>query len=195
MKPGLAAFAVLAVEQQVLDFLRKIFERRAEVDAVSVGHDLQLVDQILRRRARAQPAFEQRLRPVGDHLRGIEVVVAAQAVALRAGAIGAVEGERARLQLRHVDAAVGAGQPLANKAALRRRLPRPAPGRLPASSPGRRKFEAVLNPGLHQQAVDDDFDGVVFALVELEVFFEIHQFAVHAGAGESVLGQLLQSLS
>jgi hypothetical protein len=52
-------------------------------------------------------------------------------------------------------------------------------------------FEAMLDSGLDQQAIDHDFDGVILALVEREVVFEIHQFAIDAGAGETVLDELL----
>jgi hypothetical protein len=49
----------------------------------------------------------------------------------------------------------------------------------------------MLNPRLHQQAVDDNFNGVVFALVEIEVVLKIDQFAVDACAGVAVLEQRL----
>ncbi len=54
-----------------------------------------------------------------------------------------------------------------------------------------RKFEAVFDSRLHQQAIHNDFDGVVLALVEREVVLQVHQFAIDAGAGETVLDKLL----
>ncbi len=52
----------------------------------------------------------------------------------------------------------------------------------------------MLDAGLHQQAVDHDFDGVVLALVELEIVFQAHQFAVDASAREAVLDELFHLL-
>ena len=80
-----------------------------EVDLVLFGGELDEAEQILRGRAGAHGAVEQGLGPVGDGLGGVEVVDAAEAVALGAGAVGGVEGEAAGLELGHVDAAVGAG--------------------------------------------------------------------------------------
>ena len=52
----------------------------------------------------------------------------------------------------------------------------------------------MLDARLYQKAVDHNFDGVVLALIELEVFFHAHQFAVDPGAGEAMLNQLLHFL-
>ncbi len=49
----------------------------------------------------------------------------------------------------------------------------------------------MLDPRLHQQAVDNHFDGVILALVEIEVVLEIDQFAIDAGAGVAMLEQSL----
>ncbi len=97
------------VDQDVLLLRRQIFERELEVDLVAVGGQMDELEQVLRGGAGAEAAVEQGLGPVGDDLGGIEVVERAQAVALRAGAEGGVEAEAARLQLGHVEAAVGAG--------------------------------------------------------------------------------------
>ena len=49
----------------------------------------------------------------------------------------------------------------------------------------------MLDSGLHQQAVDNNFDRVIFPLIELNFIFEIHQLAIHTRARVAVLGQLL----
>ena len=154
-------------------------------------HDLQNVNQPLRRRTRPQSAIEQRLRPIGDHLRRIEIIAAAEAVTLGASSIHAVERKRARLELRHADAAIRAGQLLGIEllfAAHHRNLHQ-ATGQLHRQP--HRHFQAMLDAGLHQQAVDHHFDGVILALVEIQIVIQIHDFAVDAGPRVAVLEQRL----
>ena len=110
--PVLPALLRLSVKQQVLDFLRQLFKRRAQINPISRAHDLHLTNQIRRRRPRPQPALQQRLRPVVDHLRGIKIVLAAQPMALRTRPIRAIKRKRPRLQLRHVNPAIRTRQPL-----------------------------------------------------------------------------------
>ncbi len=98
------------IEQEVLDLLGKFFKRSAQVDPVRARHHVQLMNQALRRRSRPQAAIQQGLRPVADHLRGIEIVLAAQPVTLRASSVHAVERERTRFEQRHVNAAIRARQ-------------------------------------------------------------------------------------
>ncbi len=105
-----AAFAGFPVKQQVLNFLRKFLKWSVEIDAVRGSRDLQHVLQILRTGTWPQATIQQRLGPVDDDLGGIEVILAAQAMAFGTSAIGAVEGKRTRLELRDVDAAIGTGE-------------------------------------------------------------------------------------
>src|ERR1700746_1785439 len=49
----------------------------------------------------------------------------------------------------------------------------------------------MLDSGLHQQAVNHDFDGVILPFVELDFVVQIYQFAIYARAREAVLHQLL----
>ena len=112
-------------------------------------------------------------------------------MALGTGAIGTVEGERSRLQLRNADAAVGTGEARGIKRFVS--VDDGHQNETAAEFHGQsdREFEAVFDSGLHQQAIHDHFDGVVLALVEGEVVLQVHQFAIDAGAGESVLDKLL----
>ncbi len=129
------AAARFAVQEQILNLVRKLFKGRIEVDAVRRRRHLQRVDQPLRRRTRPQSAIEQRLRPIRDHFGGIEIIPTAEAVALGTSSIHAVERKRPRLELRHADAAIRTSQLLGIKL-LARRPPRlPAPTRPPTSSP------------------------------------------------------------
>jgi len=48
----------------------------------------------------------------------------------------------------------------------------------------------VFDSGLHQQAIHDHFDGVVLALIEGEVVFEVDQFAIDARRGRNRAGQV-----
>ena len=85
------------------------FEGQLDVDLVFFGGELDEAQEVGGAAAGAHGAVEQGLGPVGDGLGGIEVVDAAEAVALGAGAVGGVEGEAAGLEAGDVDAAVGAG--------------------------------------------------------------------------------------
>ena len=99
-------------------------------------------------------------------LAGIEGPLAAQPVAVFAGAVRAVEGERARLELRHAGAAFGARQLLRVEPlfAVDHRDQHQAVGQLGGGLDGR--FQALLDARLHQQPVHHHLDGVVLALVE-----------------------------
>jgi len=185
------AAARLAVQQQVLDFVGKLLKRHAEVDSVGCSHDLQTVDQTLRRRTRPQSAIEQRLRPVGDHLRRIEIVAVSEAVALGTRSIHTVEGERARLQLRYADAAIRASELFGVKLLIAADHGHLHQASSQLHRQAYRHFEAMLDARLHQQPVNHHFDGVVLALIEVEVVIQIHQLAVDAGAGIAVLEQRL----
>ena len=88
-----AAAPLLPVEQEILCLLRKFFERSPQIDAARRRNNLQLVNQILGCRTRAEASIQQRLRPVRDHFRRIEVILAAQPMALRTRSVHAVEGE------------------------------------------------------------------------------------------------------
>src|ERR1019366_9669584 len=96
-------------EEEGLLRFGELLERDFEVDLVLFGGELDEAEEIGRAGAGAHGSIEQRLGPVGDGLGGVEVVDAAEAVALGAGAVGGVEGEAAGLQAWDIDAAVRAG--------------------------------------------------------------------------------------
>ena len=80
-----------------------------DVDLVFFGGELDEAEEVGGAAAGAHGSVEERLGPVGDGLGGVEVVDAAEAVAVGAGAVVGVEGEAAGLEAGDVDAAVGAG--------------------------------------------------------------------------------------
>ena len=159
-----------------------------------LGEFLELLLHMPGTRARTQAAIEQRLGGIDDHFGRVEGPLAAQAVTLLAGAVRAVEGERARLQLRNAGAAFGAGQFLRIQPlfAVDHRDQHQAVGQLGGGLDGR--FQPLLDARLHQQAVHHHFDGVVLALVERDVFVERAQHAVDARAHEALPRQLLEVL-
>src|SRR5207245_5783344 len=107
--PLTAAFR-LAAEQQSLNFVRQLLEGRAEVKSVGGGGDLQHVYHILRGGAGTEATFEQGFGPVHDDLCGVEIIAAAEAMTLGAGAVGTVEGEVSGVRLREGDDTIGAGE-------------------------------------------------------------------------------------
>ena len=100
----------IAVENADFAGRRKLFERRVEAEAVRIGGELQRALEHRGAGAGAEAAVEERARPVGDDSGGIEIVFRTETVAGRAGAVGRIEAEGARLELRNGDAAVRAGQ-------------------------------------------------------------------------------------
>ena len=95
-----------AVEEQVLLGLESSRRGCLRLILYLSAASLMRLEEVLRAGAGAHGAVEQGLGPVGDGLGGVEVVDAAEAVALGAGAVVGVEGEAARLELGDVDAAV-----------------------------------------------------------------------------------------
>ena len=148
VEAGARGFALgRAVDQDVLLLGRQIFEGLLEVDLVAVGGQVDELEQVLRGGAGAEAAVEQGLGPVGDDLGGIEIVERAEAVALGAGAEGGVEAEAARLQLGHVEAAVGAGHGGGEELLFAVRQRRRGPGRWPLQGLGDGGFEALFDGG------------------------------------------------
>ena len=103
MKAGARRFVFArAVEQNLLLFWRQLLEGFFQVDLVALRRELDELEQILRGGAGAKRSVEQGLRPVGNDFGWIEVVDTAEAVAFRACAVSAVEGEAARLDRKSV---------------------------------------------------------------------------------------------
>src|SRR5690242_11592224 len=115
-------------------------------------------------------------------------------MAFGTSAVRTVEGKRARFKFRYVDAAVWTSQSFRVElfvTAYDRYLHQPT-GQLHGQPDGH--FKARLNPSLYQKPVHHNFDSVVLTLVERDTIFESDKFAVDAGPGESVLGELFEFL-
>ena len=132
--------------------------------------------------------------PVGDDQFLVEVHPGAQPPAVRAGPIGAVEGEHPGGEFRDADAAVRAGIPFAEEDLL------PA-GQGDADEafgkPGRRLqgiAEALPDPLLDDEAVDDHVDVVALVLVEGDPLGKLPDLSVHADADVAFLKEFRQFL-
>ncbi len=183
------------MKNEVLGAAGVLFERQVGVEAVVLGGELEGALEVGGAAAGAEAALEEGLRPVGDHLGGVELVAGAEAVAGGAGAVGGVEREAAGLELGHVDAAVGAGQAVGVEAlgAVDDGDGDQAAGELQGGVEG--SLQALLDAGLDEQAIDHDFDGVVAAAVEAGGLVERAEGAVDAGAGPALAGVLLELLA
>ena len=142
----------------------------------------------------AEAAFEQRLGPIHDHFGGIEIVFRAEAVAFGASAVGRIEAEGARLELRNGNAAIGAGEFFGIDVLF---AADDDDGDEPAGELQRRfdgLLEALRDAIFQQQAVHDDFDGVILAAVERNGLVEIDEVAIDARADVAFLGVFLEFL-
>src|ERR1700733_8834987 len=182
-----------SIEQQLLLLLREILEGLSQIDLVALRSQLQQTVEILRPTARAESAVGQRLRPIGNHLRGIEVIDASQAMTLRACAISAIERKASRLQLGDVESAVRARHRgriklflLACNCGKNQTV-----GHL--QSFGHRGFESLLNPRFENDAIDDGFNGVFFVTFQVNGVGEIAHLTVNAGA-EALLIQFVEQV-
>ena len=191
------AFLAGAVDEEVALLLGQVvpghvgvhFERRGD----GLEDLLQPADGELA--VRQQGALVDAHGAVGHHERRVDLLGGPEAVAGGAGAVRAVEAEDARLDLGQRDAAVHAGELLAEGEGL-------AVGGLDLD-------EAVGELGggldgvgepppqalLHDQPIDDDGDVVLELLVEVDVLLELAHLAVHLDAGEAVGAKLLEQLA
>ncbi len=136
---------------------------------------------------------------VGDDQLLRELALEAQAVAGGAGAVGRVEGEGARLQLRQPQPEFGAlgvvaGQ-LGGEELLR--AVKVHEGRALGEVAG--DLQAVRQPrldgGAHFEAVDDHLQGVLLLLVQVgDALGEVQHLAIHLGPDVAALHEVLEQL-
>ena len=116
----------------------------------------------------------------------------AEAVAFRAGAVGAVEGEIARLELGQADLAVGTEEGQGEEALFA--------GLVDDEDLAVRDFEGLVDGGAQTalgvgadlDRVDEDLDRVLAVLFEGDVVLEVAQDAVDPGPEEALLAQALE---
>ena len=132
--------------------------------------------------------------PVGNDQFLVEVHPGAQPPAVRAGPVGAVEGEHPGGELRDADAAVRAGVPFAEEDLL------PAGQGDADQAVGEPRgglqgvAQALADPLLDDQTVDHHIDVVALVLVEDDLLGQLPDLAVHADADVTLLQELLELL-
>ena len=190
--------ALDAVEEGIAHLLRQLGERsllvRAEVFDDGEERTLHVGRALLVGGGEGQEEFVGALGRVGDDFGRVNFKNRAEAVAAFARAVDRVEGERARLQRRDVDAADDAGHALRVEffLAVNDRDEHRAARQFERRADG--FGQTLVDAGLDEQAVNHRLDGVVAPLIELNLFVERQQFAVDARAEEAVFSQLLKLL-
>src|SRR5579884_4309731 len=185
----------MTVKEKVLDAGGVFFKRHVQIEAVGVGGELESALEDGGAGARTEAAVEKRARPVGDDFRGVEIVFRPEAVAGRTGAVGRIEAEGARLELRHADAAIGTSEFFGKDVLAARH---DGDGDEPAGELERRGdglLQAGSGASLDEQAVHDDFDGVILALVQGGRVVEGKELAVNPRANVAVLRELFELLA
>ena len=185
-----------AVEEDVLDRRRELLERGVDVELVVVGQGvdrLKVVERVAARPGHDRPLPDGKPR-VGDDELLVEVHPGSQPTAVRAGAVGAVEGEHPGGELGDADAAVRAGVPLAEE-----HLPPAGQGDADQAVGEPRGglqgvAQALPDPLLDDQAVDDHVDVVALVLIEGDLLGELPEVAVHADADIALLQEFPELL-
>jgi hypothetical protein len=193
----------VARQKRAAHVRRQLLPRRVEVDAEGRGdllEELSIEAARLAEIPRGDRAGGERERRVGHDALGIEVVLPAEAAAAGAGTEGIVEREQARRELGERDLAGRAGARMREPPRARGAVHHVDQGDVVREAQGRR--EGFAEPGshalLHDDPIDDELDVVAGAAGEGDVFGEVAQDAVDAGAGEAVaeeLGELLLVLA
>ena len=192
--------ALAAGEDHVQRFGGQIAHGRIQREAVFFA---QCAEEHVRLGARlaAGPAhdiewiFAYRLCPVRNDQIRVDLHLHAEAGAGGTGAERAVEGEGARGELLHGYAAVRTGQVLREEHFV---FARADIGDHRAAGKRERSFQRVRQAALdvraQDQAIDHDLDAVLFLLIQRRHVAHVVDFAVHAHAYESLLGDALEHL-
>ena len=193
---------VLAVEDSVLDLLRQGLPRGAHREAQFLGEGLEELLVVLEVRV---PGNDRAVGEgdflVGDDQLGVDLEAEAEARAIRAGAVGCVEGEGARLDLVEHERVVVGARTLLGKAAATLRIVgiqvdavdddeaiRQAQGGLDGI--GQTLAHALAN----DEAVDDDLDCVLELLLQLGGVLEADHLIVDDRARVALRAQLVDEV-
>ena len=181
------------VHEDLLVFRGQILERNPRREAHVFGYSFQdpLVVAAAGSRPRQDGAVVDGQFVVGDDQVGVDLVAGPDTRAFGARPVRAVEREVARLQLLEGEAAVAAGEVLAEGEGrsvddLDDRYPF---GQVEGGL--QRVGEPALDPFFAHQPVDDDLDGVLVVPVELDVFGQFAHLTVDAGPGETLPSPVL----
>ena len=199
---GHAHLVVLAAQNGVLRLRREVSPRRVDVEAEVLAEGFKLPgEKILVDRPRGHGALAQGERIVGNDQLGVYLQMRTDPVAGRAGAVGGVEGEGARLDFLDSQLVLVRTRTLFRVSALARRVVRGGvdllDGDEAAGEPQRRLDRVVQARGYavsDDEPVDDDVDVVLDVLFELRRAVEADDLAVDPRPGESVGGELGEQL-
>ena len=193
-------FEVMAVEDVVLDVGRQILPRGLHREAHFLGQTFKDVAVVLGGHLGAAPRLNdtvgQGFIRVGDHELRVDFEFEAETGAGRAGAVGGVEGERARFDLIEFEhmtirtAAVFGERAAARGAAfllVHEVDDDAAVGELQRGF--HRVGQALSDAVLDHKSVDHHFDGVLLLLGEFDVVGQLLHFAVDERAGITVGAQ------
>ena len=199
-----------AVEDDLLLALAELAERHAvEGNAVLGAHAVEqlLVVAILLLGHRS-PAGRQHCAALQaffeiDRQLGIELHLRAQAGAGRAGAVRAVEAKGARLDLRQADAALNAGETLAEETVLglirigyvadhQHAIAQAQRGLDRVGEP--RRIQSGLRIAVDHQAIYHRFDGMHLVAVKLDIVVDLVHLAVDAHTHKAGLAHILEDL-
>ncbi|MNH13091.1 hypothetical protein D3C79_726530 [compost metagenome] len=146
----------------------------------------------------ADGTARQTLARVVDQLGGIEILLHPETVTGRAGTGRVVEGEDARLQLRHGVAALRAGEVGGEGHGNHPLLPVHGGHQYYAAGEGQRRLEgfgeAQRQIGAHLEAVHHHFDGVLLVQLQRGRIGEIAHLPIDASADVALGRQVLQQL-
>ena len=196
---------VAAVHDRVADLLGQVLPRGVEVESHLVAETLEHMPVVLAGALGEAPwldrAFVERLVRIGNDQFRVDLQVVADARARRAGAVGRVEGEGARLDLVELElVAVRAGPLLGERLAAVRvgRVQVDVVGDDDALGEAQRRFDRVGEPladaVLDDQTVDHHLDRVLLLLGELDVVAQLAHLAVDERAGVAVAAQQLEQV-
>ncbi len=171
-----------AVQDHLARFIVQGVERRFDVEIEVLGQRAQHLEVI---EITAIPAADrtasQRKLAVLHHAIGIEILLYAKAVAGRAGAGRVIERKETRLQFAHAVAADRAGKVSGEKQLFRARVIHIGDDRCPAGEI-QRGFKGFSEAGrqifAYFEAIDHDFNGVLFLQLQLRRIGKIAHFAV-----------------
>src|SRR5260370_24003678 len=170
----------------------KFFEGRLEIKAVGGGAEFQRAFENRGAGTSSEAAIEERAAPITDDPRRIEIVFGTEAVARGACAVGRIEAEGARLELRNGDATIGTRELFGKSVFLAADDGDSNEPACQLERGGDGLFEARGDALLDEQTVDDDFDGVIFPLVEGRKIIELVELAVDAHADVAVLREFFE---
>ena len=185
-----------ALQEHDLDLVGELDPRGEEVELVVLREGLQglAVGPAAAPGPHVQRALLEREVLVGDDPARVEDPPRAEAVTRRAGAVGAVEGEQARRDLRVGEAVVEVGALLAEQQlrALERQDLDEAAGQAQRDLEG--VGDAAADPVLEHEAVDVDLDRVALAGVERDRVAEVLDLFVDRDPAEALAPQVRQQL-